>query len=68
MQGHPRPTGHSEGSDKLWSTGGGNGNLLQYSWEENLEPYKKGIRYDTKRWASQLGSCLIYWERAEGND
>ena len=27
--------GHSEESDKTWSTGGGNGKPLQYSFHEN---------------------------------
>ena len=35
VQGYPRWTGHSEKSDKMWSTGGGNGKPLQYSCQEN---------------------------------
>ena len=36
MWGHPRRTGHGgEGSDRMWSTGEGNGKPLQYSCLEN---------------------------------
>ena len=37
-----------ESYDKTWSTGGGNGKPLQYSWQENHE---KAKRYDTGRLA-----------------
>jgi len=32
---HPRQTGHVRSSDKMWSTGEGNGKPLQYSCLEN---------------------------------
>ena len=35
-QGNPRWKGHMKSSDKTWSTGGGNGNPLQYSGLENF--------------------------------
>ena len=35
MQGHPRPMVIVESSDKMWSTGIGNGKALQYSCLEN---------------------------------
>ena len=35
MQGHPKWTGHLKCSDKMWSTGEGNGKPLQYSCLEN---------------------------------
>ena len=34
--------GHSEESDKTWSTGGGNGKPLQYSFHENPMNIMKG--------------------------
>ena len=33
--GHPRRAGHGEESDRMWSTGEGNGKPLQYSCFEN---------------------------------
>ena len=33
--GHPRWSGHGGGSDRMWSTGEGNGKPLQYSCLEN---------------------------------
>ena len=33
--GHPRWTGHGERSDRMWSTGEGDGKPLQYSCLEN---------------------------------
>ena len=35
MWDHPRRTGHGGHSDKMWSTGEGNGKPLQYSCREN---------------------------------
>ena len=37
--------------DNTWSTGGENGNPLQYSCNENpQEQYEKAKRYDTRKW------------------
>ena len=33
--GHPRQLGRVERSDRMWSTGEGNGKSLQYSYPEN---------------------------------
>ena len=35
LWGHPRPAGTVERSDRMWSTGEGNGKALQYSCLEN---------------------------------
>ena len=35
MLGHPRQAGQGETSDRMWSTGEGNGKPLQYSCLEN---------------------------------
>ena len=35
-QGYLRQMGHSEDSDRTWSTGGGNCKPPQYSYQENL--------------------------------
>ena len=35
VSGHPRQMGHGESSDKMWSTGEGNGKPPQYSCLEN---------------------------------
>ena len=35
LWGHPRWPGHDGESDRMWSTGEGNGKLLQYSYLEN---------------------------------
>ena len=35
MQGHPRQIGSGKSSNKMWSTGEGKGNPLQYSFLEN---------------------------------
>ena len=42
-----------ESSDKMWSTGEGNGKPLQYSWEPH-EHYEKAKRQDTERWTPQV--------------
>ena len=45
-----------ESSDKMWSTGEGNGKPLQYSCLENPMNRIKGKKY-TKRWTPQVGRC-----------
>ena len=72
MQGHPRWKGHSETSDKIWSTGGGMGNhssiLVErtpwtvckgkkYRTLENEQPRKEDIQTDTgEEWRAFINS------------
>ena len=51
-------------TDKTWSTGGGNGNPLHSILAKRTPKlYEKAKRYDTRRWAPQVGRCPIYyWE------
>ena len=51
-------------TDKTWSTGGGNGNPLHSILAKRTPKlYEKAKRYDTRRWAPQIGRCPIcYWE------
>ena len=39
---HPKRTGHGESSEKMWSTGEGNGKLRQYSCLKNPMTAQKG--------------------------
>ena len=52
-----------ERSDRMWSTGEGNGKPLQYSCLENpMNSNEKAKRQDTERWTPQVGRCPIsYW-------
>ena len=53
-----------ESSDKMWSTGEGNGKPPQYSCLEN--PMNSMKRHDTERWTPQVGRCPIcYWRKVE---
>ena len=45
--GHPRWMGHGESSDKMWSTGEGNGKPLQYSCLQNHMNSMKRQKYRT---------------------
>ena len=57
----------AESSDKMWSTGGGNGKPPYFLWEPH-ELYKRQKRYDTKRWVPQVWRCpTCYWGRGEEN-
>ena len=47
-----------ESSDKTWSTGEGNANHFSILWEPH-EQHEKTKRYDTERWAPQVGRCAI---------
>ena len=47
MQGHPRWIIMVKGSDKTWSSGGGNGNPLQYSCLKNPMDSMKRHKYMT---------------------
>ena len=50
-------------SDKMWSTGRGNGKPLQYSCLENpMNSMRRQKRYETERWTSQVGwASLVAW-------
>ena len=58
-----------ESSDKTWFTGGGNGNLFQYSClEKAMGSTKRQKDMTPEDEASQVGRCPICcWERAKGN-
>ena len=45
-------------SDKMWSNGGGNSKLLQYSSHKDTEYYEKAKRYDTKREGWKVSNTL----------
>ena len=49
MEGHPRPRVIMESSDKMWSTGEGNGKPLQHACLEKPMNKKKAKIYDTER-------------------
>ena len=56
-----------ESSDKIWSTGKGNGKTTSVflPWESR-EQCEKAKRYDTERWTPQVSRCPIcYWRRVE---
>ena len=58
-----------ESSDKMWSTGGGNGKVTipVFLWEPH-EQCDKAKRYDIGRWAPHVKKCPVaYWGRAEDN-
>ena len=56
----------AESSDKMWSTGGGNGKPPYFLWEPH-ELYKRQKRYDIKR-VPQVWRCpTCYWGRGEEN-
>ena len=55
-----------ERSDKMWSTGEGNGKPLQYSYLENPMNSMKRKKEDTERGTPQFGRCPIcYWRSVE---
>ena len=56
-----------ESSDKMWSTGEGNGKSLLYSCLENpMNSMKRRKDRTYDRWTPQVGRCLIYyWRRVE---
>ena len=55
-----------ERSDRVWSTGEGNGKPLQYSCLENPMNSMKRQNEDTKRGTPQAIRCPIcYWRRVE---
>ena len=60
-----------ERSDRMWSTGGGNGKPLQYSCLENpMNGMKrqKGKKVWHERWTPLVGRCPIcYWRRWRKN-
>ena len=64
---HPRWTGHGKSSDKTWSTGEGDGKLLQHSCLENpMNSMKRQKDYDTERLTPQVTRCPIcYWRSVE---
>ena len=47
-----------ESSDKMWSTGEGNGNPVFLVWEPD-EQYEKATRYDIERWTPQVPNMLL---------
>ena len=49
VQGHPRWTSDSESSDKMWSTGGGNGKPFQDSCHKNPMNNMKRQKDDIRR-------------------
>ena len=55
-------------SDKMWSTGGGSGNPLQYSCLENPEnSMKRQKDRKPEDEPPRLEDVQCYWERMEGN-
>ena len=54
MWGHPRWTGHDERSDRMWSTGEGNGKPLQYSCLENPMNSMKRQNEDREAWCALI--------------
>ena len=54
-----------ERSDKMWSTGEGNGKPLQHSFLENPMNSMERQKDDTARWTPQVGRCPIcYWRNS----
>ena len=56
-----------ESSDKMWSTGEGNGKPLQYSFlEKPMNSMKRQKNKDIERWTPQVSRCLtFYWKSVE---
>ena len=54
-----------ESSDKMWSTGKGNGKPIQYSClEDPMNSMRRQKDKTTERWTPQVGKCPIcYWSR-----
>ena len=54
-----------DSSDKMWSTGEGNGKPVLLPWEPH-EQCEEGKRYDTERWTPEVLRCpKCYWRRVE---
>ena len=53
-----------ESSDKMWSTGEGNGKPLQYSCLENPMKNMKRPKKNTERLTPLVGRCPIYYWRS----
>ena len=57
-----------ESSDKMWSTGGGNGNHSSIFAARTHEQYDKEKIFNTGRWTCQVRRCpMYYWGRVEDN-
>ena len=53
-----------EGSNKMWSTGEGNGKPLHYSClEDPMNSMKRQKEQDTERWTPQVSRCTICYRR-----
>ena len=71
--GHPRWMGHGESSDKMWSTGEGNGKPLQYSCLENpMNSMKRGkgmtLKDELPRWVGAQYATREQWRKNSGKN
>ena len=71
--GHPRWMGHGESSDKMWSTGEGNGKPLQYSCHQNhmnsmkWQKYRT-LKYELPRWVGAQYATREQWRNNSGKN
>ena len=67
LWGNPRRVGMVERSDRMWSTGEGNGKPLQYSCLENpMSSMKRQNDRILKEELPEFGRCPIcYWRSVE---